>query len=59
MTGQQQRMIENLELNKETVADLAELQVEQARGGRIGEEVPADPTTYSMHPHGGRISGVL
>jgi hypothetical protein len=44
MTDGQMPKIENLELNRETIADLAEAQAEQAKGGEsgraCGEEIP-------------------
>ena len=58
MTKQHHRMREvgDLELNKETLADLAELQAEQAGGGRISEEVPAN--VGGVRLAGGKVSGI-
>jgi hypothetical protein len=44
MTNEQKPKIENLELNRETVADLIEADGEQVKGGAAGEPLDGVPT---------------
>jgi hypothetical protein len=60
LTSERKHRIQNLNLNKETLADMAEGQAEQAKGGRslpLCEEVPALTPTGRLLA-GGVRSGV-
>ena len=46
MTEQSKPKLENLELNRETLLDLSERQVEDVRGGWAGDQGTAPRETY-------------